>query len=202
MNAIGLLTTLIRLNLSHSVLEDEPTSMILKLVNLEYLDFGAVHNVKNETIINVIENCKNMKHLNISECEDLTGTVLNRLGEMKNLEAIMMNSTNSFYLTDIEDSTIDQFKNLKILECGNSCEITEASIMRILENSPELQQLSVWETGVTLETINLAGKLSTERKKKLAMVVSYDVAGDFARQGIVYPYLFVFDNDHVYTKNH
>lgn len=132
--------------------------LIPALRNLEHLDLSDVQNIGDEILRNIINNCKNLKHLNISSCNDITKHSLNHIGNAENLNELFVNG-----ICDFDDSIIDRLQNIKILECRSCIDITDIGIIRILNNSPNLKRLDISDTGVTQLILRCASDVSARR---------------------------------------
>lgn len=175
--------TLINLNLNSCDLGTRGQLYISKLINLECLNLRGT-NINDDTMIKITENCKKLKQLNISDCKYLTKKCLKKIVKFKNINELMVNN-----LRDIDDSIIGQFVNLKILECNNCINVTDNSVIKIVEKSPNLVKLCLNGTGITcrsyffliikvrdvnsnLDTIYIDEKIKRDYYKKIKNEVS------------------------------
>ncbi|XP_044004090.1 uncharacterized protein LOC122849454 [Aphidius gifuensis] len=102
-------------------------------------------------------------------CEWITddGVVaISKMNELHTLEFIGCNK--------VTDSSIKLLKNLRKLKLPSSSEITDYSVMKVLENSPNMEELYIEDTGVTIEFIKKAADISENRKRLLRLFYSSD----------------------------
>ncbi|XP_044001657.1 uncharacterized protein LOC122847865 [Aphidius gifuensis] len=77
-----------------------------------------------------------------------------------------------FGFNNVTDSSIKLLKNMEVVMLPFSNKITNESAIKVLENSPDLEYFSVKNTSVTFELVEKAEKISSDRKKRLEVVMS------------------------------
>ncbi|KAF7992929.1 hypothetical protein HCN44_005710 [Aphidius gifuensis] len=164
---IGRKTTLKYLDISNcEVIDAESLS---SLNNLEYLDVSDVQNIDDDLLRNIINNCKSIKHINISNCIDITKYSLNHLGTSESLKELLINGILNF-----DDSIINRLHDIKILECRSCIDITDTGIIGILNNSPNIERLDISDTGTTILSLKTAADITKNRinnnNKKLYII--------------------------------
>ncbi|KAF7995125.1 hypothetical protein HCN44_004597 [Aphidius gifuensis] len=100
-------------------------------------------------------------------CEWVTDdgiVAISKINELHTLEFIGCNK--------VTDSSIKLLKNLKKLKLPSSSKITDYSVTKVLENSPDMEELYVEDTGVTIEFIKKAADISNNRKRLLRLFYS------------------------------
>lgn len=119
-----------------------------ELKDLEFLALGNVENVNDDVVMLIINNCKMLKHIDLSECHSVSRKVINKLGQLNHLDELILNR-----LYQVNDETFDHFKNLKILECDGCWGLGHDGVIKVLQTSRDLVKLNVDGTEVTLETL-------------------------------------------------
>ncbi|XP_044001356.1 F-box/LRR-repeat protein 2-like [Aphidius gifuensis] len=120
---------------SPSVLDD-----LSKLQYLEHLNLRGAINLEDSTIIAIANNCKNLKKLDIRNCETITKTALVALTNLKNLQILDV----SYLDNIITNSFIIKLKGLKELNCSFCQKLTNSGIIQFIKNNPDLEMISVW----------------------------------------------------------
>lgn len=140
--------------------------------NLEYLDIRRTSNrTTDDPIFNIVNKCKNLRHLDISEIEFISQRGIEQIGNLNNLEEIMMNDLVN---VEIDDNVISKFKNLTIFECRTS-RVSDNGIIKIIKNSPNLERLVIPKTKITLKSVRCAYRVSKRRQKLLEFHVNSHV---------------------------
>ncbi|XP_044005800.1 SCF E3 ubiquitin ligase complex F-box protein grrA-like [Aphidius gifuensis] len=142
-----------RLEISSRSFYNDPLSFpsdldeISKLQYLEHLKLCIEKYLEDSTIIAIANNCKKLKSLEIRGSSAITETALVALTKLKNLQKLDVS------FLDITDSFIDKLKGLKELHCDHCKKLTEAGVIQLIKNNPDLKDISVW--GIDNITINL-----------------------------------------------
>lgn len=171
-------------NLTHlnlSGIKSMANDIILKVTKdcnqLQHLNISALEKVNNTVIREIVMNCKNLRHLNISKCCGISKEALNYLKNIKYLDELLMNE---IYI--VEDTHLQQFYNLKILECAYSVKVTDTGAIKFLQQSPDITRLVLCRTGITSETIKFTSNLMEIRQnknQKLHLIANWKVLRDF-----------------------
>ncbi|XP_044011574.1 uncharacterized protein LOC122854706 isoform X2 [Aphidius gifuensis] len=133
-----------------------------KVKTLHLKDFEAT-----DDCLYTIANCmKNLMGLT-TKCKRITDTGIVTISKINNLIFLILGGT-----SQVTDSSVKLLKNLKYLHLPYSNKITDDSVMKILENSPEIKNFYAVETAITFEFIKKAAKLASIRKKKLDLGIS------------------------------
>ncbi|XP_044009855.1 F-box protein SKIP2-like [Aphidius gifuensis] len=113
-----------------------------------------------------------MKHLRIlhASCDSLTDAGIVACTKMNNLKCLDFFGSNN-----TTDSSIILLKNFIKLNLPHSNKITDESVIKVLENSPEMQILVVVNTSITHKFIEKAEEISRNRKRQLKIWVSRDM---------------------------
>ncbi|XP_044007280.1 protein ARABIDILLO 1-like [Aphidius gifuensis] len=111
-----------------------------KLQYLEHLNLRAAKNLEDSTIIAIGNNCKYLKSLDIQDCIAITETALVTLTNLENLQKLNVRSLN------ITDDFIIKLKGLKELHCNGCKKLTNAGIIQLIKNNPDLEEISVRDT--------------------------------------------------------
>ncbi|XP_044001447.1 uncharacterized protein LOC122847694 [Aphidius gifuensis] len=120
-----------------------------KLQYLEYLSLSDTERIDDNTIIDIANNCKNLKHLDICTNDDnnITETALLALTKLENLEILRVASH------DISDSYISRLKGLKEFICSYCWNLTDTGIIQLIKNNPDLEEICAF--GLETFTIDL-----------------------------------------------
>ncbi|KAF7987522.1 hypothetical protein HCN44_003284 [Aphidius gifuensis] len=94
---------------------------------LVHLDVNHCLNIDDEFITNIIDNCKQLKHLDIACCALISSEVLERLGELNNLEYLNLDKVNNVNKNVIVSLTDDATK-LKHLDISYAENLTHHDI--------------------------------------------------------------------------
>ncbi|KAF7988680.1 hypothetical protein HCN44_001253 [Aphidius gifuensis] len=137
---------------------------IKKLINLESLYLQYLQNVNENVLTGIIENCKNLKCLNIAACSSIPGSVLDEINRLNKLEKLVITR-----LDNATDFMLIGFYNLKILRCSRCTNITDCGIMFVIQNCHNLEDLRVDETGVTDKSIHCAVEQTKLRKNNVVL---------------------------------
>lgn len=153
MDIITQKTSLINLSLSQCNLSVNRQPLLSKLINLEYLNLVNVDgNMNTDLIISIINDCNKLKYLNINGCKELSTKTVETLEELL-----------------IHGPSLD---NLETFQCANHYEINDNGIIGLIRRSPNLQQLVLWNTNITIDTLNFSADVAKERKKNLLVIIS------------------------------
>ncbi|XP_044006090.1 uncharacterized protein LOC122851108 [Aphidius gifuensis] len=152
------------------------------------------HQVTDNALYVIANVMEQLKILCIS-CELVTDDGIVAISKMNNLQIL-----NCFGHNSVTDSSVKLLKNLIKLWLPSSNKITDDSIIKVLENSPKMEELYVEGTGVTVEFIKKAADISKNRERVLHVAVTfiphikqyesrnYDgSATSFKRKMILYP---------------
>lgn len=119
--------------------------------------------------INLANNCKNLISLWLN-CElgisDIGVMSLNNLEKLEYLD-IHRNPKNESFT----DNSIKKFKNMRRFGCFGNRNISDSSIIPIIQNSPNLYSVEVDYTSVTIEIIREAVALINTRKNDIVSTI-------------------------------
>lgn len=140
-------------------------------VNLEYLDLHETNDIPNnvdELFMSILDvmSCRKLKHLNLSECTYMLPAFYRFFVNLKELEELLVND-----MEDVDDTILNHFRGLKVFECALCPKVTDAGIIEILRNSPHLELLNVYKTGVTSATIKNALNFARNRPDNQKLVI-------------------------------
>lgn len=167
-------TTLIHLKLERSIYQQQQL-ILTNLLNLEYLNLSHIQYLSKYSMDSITKSLFNLKYLNINFCSyTIPLEYLQQLHNLKNLEEINLRGNNN-----VDDSILQQFTNLKSLNCADCDHVSDFGVMSVIENSPNLVFLDIYETSITVETLTFAYKITNDRQtKKLNIIVSKYLNGD------------------------
>lgn len=166
------------LNLRHFELRScknisvEAANTISNLKKLDYLDISSTSNVSDTLIYGLIMNCQNLKYLGIGWCYEVSKSALGKLGELKNLEELILAGT----LAD-DSSIIGKLRGIKSLDCCWCPGITDHGVFDLVQNSTNLEYLLIHGTRVTHCPLVFA--CTQKRSKKLSIHVNRNLEKHF-----------------------
>lgn len=175
MKVIGKKKKLIHLNLSRCELNcKDSLREILNLKNLEILKIRSVYMVDDLLLSHLVDNCKNLKHLNLAQCFNVTDSGIIELSKLEKLDELNLNRVTSKPV-DITDKSIGLFKNIKKLQCfGCNC-ITHKGIIKMIRNSPEIYLLDVGQTAVSAKILlPEVSSITKNRPSKIILELKID----------------------------
>ncbi|KAF7994826.1 hypothetical protein HCN44_004298 [Aphidius gifuensis] len=174
MQVISSKTTLIHLKLERSKYQQQQL-ILTNLLNLEYLNLSHIQYLNRDSMDSISKNLFNLRYLNINFCSyTIPLEHLQQLHNLKNLEEINLRGNNN-----VDDSILRQFTNLKSLNCADCDNVTDFGVMSVIENSPNLEYLDIFETAITVATLTFAYKITNARQThKLNIIISKYLNGD------------------------
>lgn len=160
---------LTKLNLSSCFIEEETSlSQLIKLIHLTHLDIHGIIAVNDTLLINLVSNCLNLKHLNISSCMRVTNRAIIELSKLKYLEELFIS-----YLK-ITDGPIAYFNTLKKLNCSHCEEICDSGIIKLFKNCQYLDYLNISKTAITYTAVIFAYDETKYRKNDVILQLFVD----------------------------
>lgn len=138
-----------------------------KLKNLESLRLHRVRSIDENLILSFANNLKNLKHLDISFCSNLTEFGYHIISKLENLEKlVMINALNARHAVPTK---MDKLKFFNCTSCGD---VIDTSVRRFVKNCPRLEKLIVYNTAITYESF-LAATEETNRRKNNVHLTLY-----------------------------
>ncbi|KAF7992150.1 hypothetical protein HCN44_001475 [Aphidius gifuensis] len=141
----------------------------MDLQNIELLDIRMMKNLNDNVIINIANTGDNLKHFFMDSCINVSRFALNELFKLENLVTLDL-----VYVPNVGDEIFSNMCQLKVLRCIWCLDVTDHGIMRVIENSPELEFLVVCRTGITTETIKYAADKTRARKNNICLQIITD----------------------------
>ncbi|XP_044006886.1 SCF E3 ubiquitin ligase complex F-box protein grrA-like [Aphidius gifuensis] len=136
-----------------------------KLQYLEHLELSRIQNLRDNSIIAIAKNCKNLNYLGIGICPFITETGLDALTSLKNLHEL---NVSQLYITD---NFIIKLKGFKKLYCAGCCKLFDTGIIQLIKNNPDLEHLDIsWAFGCTTDLVIRADQ---ETKKRTNGIILY-----------------------------
>ncbi|XP_044017332.1 uncharacterized protein LOC122858472 [Aphidius gifuensis] len=156
---------------------DEKINMypIGNLQNLETLYINFDCGVTDEFLINLSNNAKKLRHLDIIG-KNITDNGMIALNNLKELESLKFNLNELEENNFITDKSIECLINEKLeyLNISNFTKITNRSMVKLFENLPNLTTLYVRNTNITIEVARELSKLTLCHKKAIFVYVSFE----------------------------
>ncbi|XP_063978502.1 uncharacterized protein LOC135163169 isoform X2 [Diachasmimorpha longicaudata] len=139
--------SLTHLSLFYCKMDAESLLLITKLANLEALQL--THSIiDNEWLRKFIENCRKIKHLDISYTESITDSSALDLEKLKNLECLSIQGTRA-----ITDKSLMHLYNLRELNSSRCNSISDPGIINLIRHAPNLMFMNLYGTKITKKTI-------------------------------------------------
>ncbi|XP_044005675.1 F-box/LRR-repeat protein 2-like [Aphidius gifuensis] len=130
-----------------------------KLQYLEYLDLSGIKILQDSTIILIADECKHLKYLKIKGSNQLTEVGFEALTSFENLQKLSINRN-----TAITNNFVEKFKGLRVLNCRGCINLSDAGIIQVIKNCPDLERLDLCDMDkITLDTI-IAADLATKNR--------------------------------------
>ncbi|XP_044016572.1 uncharacterized protein LOC122858021 isoform X1 [Aphidius gifuensis] len=140
------------------------TELFERVEELDILTWG----ISDDCIYNIANVMKRLHTLRVS-CPWLTDAGIAACSKINNLKNLYLDGFN-----DATDSSIKLLKNLTHLKLPYSNKITDESAIKVLENSPDMIEYCVKNTGITFNFIEKAAEISESRDRELTVFVSLD----------------------------
>ncbi|XP_044003987.1 F-box/LRR-repeat protein fbxl-1-like [Aphidius gifuensis] len=109
-----------------------------KLQHLEYLNLSDAKDILNSSIMAIAYKCKNLKYLNINNCNLITERALFTLTTLEKLKKLNVGDIDG--VTDEFIVRLKRFKSLDFHRCKN---ITGNGIVQLIKNCPDLEDLNL-----------------------------------------------------------
>ncbi|XP_044019419.1 F-box/LRR-repeat protein 2-like [Aphidius gifuensis] len=142
-----------------------------KLQNLEQLSLQSM--ITNESfdssIIAIVDSCKSLTKLDISSCYDVTETTLIALTNSESLKELKIG-----YIHSVTDNFISKLKGLQCFDCTGCKKITDAGVIQLIKNCPDLENLDLDYTHVTTNTIIGASEATKNRRNNIILILDVD----------------------------
>ncbi|KAF7992734.1 hypothetical protein HCN44_005078 [Aphidius gifuensis] len=107
---------------------------ILQLYNLECLVICDVENVDDNYIIQITKNLKKLKTLEFGCCDNFTNDTLQQLGQLKELEHLLLSSAHNDESIISITNNCNKLKSLRLFHCtGTSSALCELEKLKYLE---------------------------------------------------------------------
>ncbi|XP_044006004.1 F-box/LRR-repeat protein fbxl-1-like [Aphidius gifuensis] len=177
--------------------------------NLEHLNLQNLQSVQDDVFTDITDKLKKLAYLNISRCQNISGNVLVKLTNLKNLEYLdirrieninddscknvtsdalnelsKLENLETLYVVDVDNVGDEMFKDmykLKILRCNWCPNVTDVGIMRVIENATRLETLMLCRTGITSTTLVCAADVTKKRRNNvcLEIIITSKVLKDY-----------------------
>ncbi|XP_044010309.1 uncharacterized protein LOC122853964 [Aphidius gifuensis] len=167
-----------------SVLSPETEALMTVISNMKNLESVTIkldYGFTDEFFINLINNSKNLKLLNVraSNITDKGLIAVNNLHQLEyfDLGLIETDSENKF----ITDQSIQCLfnKEMSSLDISNCTQVTNSSIIELVKNLPNLQSLHIKNTKATIELVDEIAKLTKDRELSLIIWISFKINDDY-----------------------
>ncbi|XP_044005677.1 F-box/LRR-repeat protein 2-like [Aphidius gifuensis] len=130
-----------------------------KLQYLEYLDLSCIKKLQDSTIIFIADECKHLKYLNIEGPNNITENAFDVLMKLENLKELTIDCNKT-----ITNNFVEKLKGLRVLNCRGCINLTDAGIIQVIKNCPDLERLTLsFIDNITLDTI-IAADLATKNR--------------------------------------
>ncbi|XP_044017477.1 uncharacterized protein LOC122858574 [Aphidius gifuensis] len=179
LESIGQMQNLVHLMIMYDRMFDKKVDMcpIGNLKNLSTLHIEC--GVTDEFLINLCNNAEKLRELGIMGTH-ITDKGLFALGNLKQLNKLCLTKhfsnkpvKNNEFITD---KSIQYLLNEKLiaLDLSNCIEINNSSVIKLVENLPNLLELTIKNTKVTYDVVKEISKLKKKKKTLLTVFVSFE----------------------------
>ncbi|XP_044019413.1 F-box/LRR-repeat protein 3-like [Aphidius gifuensis] len=151
-----------------------PSSVINCLSKLQYLEqlilLGIDTNQFDEgSIIAIVNTCKTLTKLDISWSWNITETTLIALTNFESLKELKVTG-----IDNVTDNVISKLKGLKCFDCSNCKNITDAGVIQLINNCPDLENLNLRRTHITSDTIIGASEATKNRINNIILTIDVE----------------------------
>lgn len=142
-------------------------SPIGNLKNLRRLDISTDCGVTDELLINLGNNAENLFELAIFST-NITDNGIMALKKCTQLEILDINSRssqkNNKFITDQSIENLFSNKQLEMLDISNCIEITNGSVIKLVENLPSLRDIYLEKTSMTTGLVKELLRITSNRE--------------------------------------
>ncbi|KAF7989630.1 hypothetical protein HCN44_008304 [Aphidius gifuensis] len=150
--------------------EIESIDLISNIKNLKYLSIMQIEQVDDIFIEKISNNCINLEKLYLQPATHCTDFGILNLLQLKKLNTLSLKLSDEFDdVIGITDTSLRRFSNMKEFDCGGCWNITNDSIINIINHSPELEKLNIRRTSVSIETIMHAVNITKKRTNNITL---------------------------------
>ncbi|XP_044002983.1 uncharacterized protein LOC122848757 isoform X3 [Aphidius gifuensis] len=147
------------------------------LKNLERLHISSDYGVRDEFLINLCNNAKKLKYLQITgtSITDIGMSAINNSEELREFDlGLILEGPPSKKNEFITDESIQCLFNQKLysLDISNCIKITDKGVIKLVENLPDLDLLFIKNTKVTRAAVKKIYELSKHRKNSMRVLHS------------------------------
>ncbi|XP_044003988.1 F-box/LRR-repeat protein 2-like [Aphidius gifuensis] len=128
-------------------LAESALQKLTELKNLEYLILPDGLKLSGETIMTISNNCKKLKHLEMTNCTINTVSALDEISKLQHLEYLNLSDAKDFNEFIVR---LKRFKSLNFHSCKN---ITDDGIVQLIKNCPDLEDLNLRLSDITFSMI-------------------------------------------------
>lgn len=133
-------------------------SQTVDLVNLTHLSLRGDKQLNNFNLMNVINNCKQLKYLDLTQCSRITDTGILSLAKLIDLSILEIS-----YCDKVTDKSIIYLPHaLTTLICSHCANITDG-VMNLIKNSLNLKVLDLSYCSIGNDTIQAAIEVANKR---------------------------------------
>lgn len=134
--------------------------------HLQILSLDRVDKIDQNFLLKLRINCPKLRRFDLNTCDDLTKLALVELAKFVNLEELYLETT-----FDVDDKVLANMKKLKKLDLTGLAEVTDAGVMKVLGNCPDLESLKISYCKVTKKSLIFADRKLKERTNNIPMVI-------------------------------
>ncbi|XP_011313748.1 F-box/LRR-repeat protein 7-like [Fopius arisanus] len=141
--------SLTHLSLFYCKIDSENLELITRLINLEALQ--VTHSIIDDNWLRkLIDNCRKIRHLDLSHSTFLTDSSALHLEELRNLESLSIQASRK-----ITDRSLMNLYRLRELNCSHCERIQDPGVVKLIRNT-NLTFLNVFNTRITTRTVTEA----------------------------------------------
>ncbi|XP_008558130.3 F-box/LRR-repeat protein 2 [Microplitis demolitor] len=180
LEVVGKKTTITNLEFRgmHPLISSSSLNHLVNLMNLQRLCLNDNIVVNDDFLINLSYNCKQLNYLDLTSCHLVTNRGINSLITLIKLETLIIN-----FVTKVDDDAIANFQSLKVFKCWGCKNVTDVSIINLINNAPHLIYLDLSATAITCESLHTA--VAVTKKRKNNCVLKMIIGGTFTHSSEV-----------------
>ncbi|KAK0072281.1 hypothetical protein PV326_000220 [Microctonus aethiopoides] len=153
-------------------------NLIENFRGLKYLNLSNVDAVDDTFLIKLAANCTELEELNIENCTDVTNDGINAVFKLKKLTTLIIND-----LDEVTDTVLSKFVALKVLHCKNCNFVRDFGAIELLQNAPYLEEINLCGTSVSTSLLDIAHNVAISRANAipLKIIVSSTLESEWNR---------------------
>ncbi|XP_044003939.1 F-box protein SKP2B-like [Aphidius gifuensis] len=140
----------------------------LQLLLLVSLNLSGMDDLPESSIIAITNKCKNMTYLDLSFCGNLTEAALMSITNLEKLKTLNITG-----VEDVKDEFIMKLKGINFFACCGCDKVTDAGLIQLINNCPDLEHLYIYSINLTIDTIIAADKATKDRVNNIILSIYF-----------------------------